>query len=75
MIKITGTNTYIDVEIDEKLVRIQGELVVGGFVCYKDSIKEWIIPFEQPVTEEEKEMIIQKVTEKTQGSHMVITFE
>lgn len=75
MIKITGTNTYIDVEIDEKLVRIQGELVVGGFVCYKDSIKEWIIPFEQSITEEEKEMIIQKVTEKTQGSHMVITFE
>ena len=46
MTKITDTNTYIDVEIDEKLVRIQGELVVGGFVCYKDSIKEWIIPFE-----------------------------
>lgn len=27
MAKITGTNTYIDVEIDERMIRIYGELV------------------------------------------------
>lgn len=75
MTKITGTNTYIDVEIDERMIRIYGELVVGGFVCYEKSIREWMVPFEEPVTEAEKQMIIQKVLEKSQGSNMKITFE
>ena len=42
MIKITGTNTYIDVEIDGKTTRIAGEMIVGGFVCYKSSMKIWL---------------------------------
>ena len=37
MTKITGTNTYIDVELDDRTVRILGEMIVGGFVCYKSS--------------------------------------
>ena len=53
MTKITGTNTYIDVELDGRTARIENE----------------------PLTEEDKKEIIQKVTEKTAGSHMVITFE
>ena len=35
MTKITGTNTYIDVELDGRTARIAGEMIVGGFVCYK----------------------------------------
>ncbi len=73
-IKITGTATYIDVEMDGKSVRIQGELVKGGFICDSDSIKNWTVPNEI-VMEEEKDEIIKRVTEKTKGSHMVITFE
>ena len=73
--KITGTNTYIDVELDGRTVRILGEMIVGGFVCYKSSMKNWLIPENEPLTEGDKKEIIQKVTEKTVGSHMVITFE
>ena len=29
MTKITGTNTYIDVELDDRTVRILGEMIVG----------------------------------------------
>ena len=82
MTKITGTNTYIDVELDDRTVRILGEMIVGGFVCYKSSMvcykssmKNWLIPENEPLTEGDKNEIIQKVTEKTVGSHMVITFE
>ena len=32
MTKITGTNTYIDVELDGRTARIAGEMIVGGFV-------------------------------------------
>lgn len=67
MTKITGTNTYIDVEIDERMIRIYGELVVGGFVCYEKSIREWMIPFEEQVTEAEKQMIIQKSLKKARN--------
>ena len=73
MTKITGTNTYIDVELDDRTVRILGEMIVGGFVCYKSSMKNWLIPENEPLTEGDKNEIIQKVTEKTAGSHMVIT--
>ena len=44
MTKITGTNTYIDVELDGRTARIAGEMIVGGFVCYKSSMKNWLVP-------------------------------
>ena len=50
-------------------------MIVGGFVCYKSSMKNWLVPENEPLTEDDKNRIIQKVTEKTAGSHMVITFE
>lgn len=75
MIKITGTNTYIDAETNDKPVRISGEMIIGGFVCCKASMKNRLIPGNEPLAEEGKREIIRKVTEKTAGSHMVITFE
>ena len=75
MKKINETKKYIDVEIDGKTARIAGEMIIGGFVCFKSSMKNWLIPENEPLTEEDKNEIIQKVTEKTAGSHMVITFE
>lgn len=32
--KITGAISYVKVEIE-------GELIIGGFVVYKDTIKNW----------------------------------
>ena len=49
MTKITGTNTYIDVELDGRTARIAGEMIVGGFVCCKASMKNRLIPGNEPV--------------------------
>ena len=69
MIKITGTNTFIDVEIDGRIVRIHGEMGMGGFYCHKGSMQEWLVPAGEKISEEDKKMIIQRVMEKTAGSH------
>jgi hypothetical protein len=34
--KIKGTSIYIKVEIHNKIVSIQGEMLVGGFLTYSD---------------------------------------
>lgn len=75
LVKITGTRSYIDVVIDEKEIRIFGEMIVGGFVAYKDSIKSWDKPAGETIDEDTKDDIIRKVIEKTKNSHMVIVFE
>lgn len=49
MTKITGTNTCIDVETDDKPVRVSGEMIIGGFVCCKASMKNRLIPGNEPV--------------------------
>lgn len=73
--KIKGTSDYIDVTIDGRVVRIDGEMVLGGFVAYSDTINNWLIPPEQPVSDLEKRDIIEQIIAKTKNSHMVITFE
>ena len=65
--KITGTMSYIKVEIEGKIVKIQGEMIVGGFVAFKNTIKNWEPPYDNE--------IIDKVTNETKNSHLVITFE
>ena len=70
---IKGTRDYIDVYIGDKVVRITGELIVGGFVADEFGITEW--KDGSPISEKEKEEIMNAVREKTKGSHMVITFE
>lgn len=62
-------------EIDEKEVRIFGEMIVGGFVAYINTMKTWKKPAGAIINEDAKKEIIQKVTEKTKNSHMVIVFE
>lgn len=74
--KITGTTSYIKVEIDEKIVKIDGEMIIGGFVAFKNSIKNWEIPYEkEEIDEKEKQEIIERVTNHTKNSHMIIIFE
>lgn len=74
--RITGTRSYIKVEIDGKVVKIDGEMLVGGFVAYQDSIHNWEPPYEDEViSDSKKQEIIDKVIEKTKNSYMQITFE
>ena len=73
---ITGTMSYIKVEIEGKTVKIEGEKVIGGFIAFKNTIKNWEPPYENEIIDEKlKQEIIQKVSDKTKNSHLVITFE
>ncbi len=72
---IKGKRDYIDVYFGEKVVRIYGELVIGGFIAAANTIKQWKIPEGEPISEAEKKEIMDAVIEKTKGSHLTITFE
>lgn len=74
--KITGTSSYIEVELDGKVVKIEGEMLVGGFVAYKDTMKYWEPPHDHELIKEEvKKSIVAGVIDKTKNSHFVIEFE
>ena len=62
---------------DGRIVKIDGELVVGGFVAESQSIKEWERPAGVPIDEKTKAYIIQKVLEESDKdtSYLKITFE
>ena len=73
-IKITGTFSYIDVEIDNKQIRIPGEMGSGYFLCYEECITEWLMPEGQSITPEEKENLIERIIQKQKNSKMKIIF-
>lgn len=74
---IKGTRDYIKVFLaDGRSVKIFGEMVVGGFVAEKASIRRWMEPEGEPISPEDKQEIINAVIDKTKDiSYMVITFE
>ena len=62
--KITGTRSYIDVEIGKRTARFSGELGINGFYAAKNSI-HWLSPHEsQPITAEECNQIVEKMVRK-----------
>ena len=73
-IKITGTFSYIDVEIDNKLIRLPGEMGEGYFLCYDECIKEWTKQKGKSITKNEKENLITRINEKQKNSSMKILF-
>lgn len=74
--KITGTMSYIKVEIDGKVVKIEGEKIIGGFVAFKNTIKNWEPPYDNEVIDDKlKQEIMDRVINETKNSHLVITFE
>ena len=49
---------------------------VGGFVAFKNTIKNWEIPYDNEVIDDKmKKEIMDKCINETQNSHLVITFE
>lgn len=73
---ITGTMSYIKVQLDGKVVKIDGEMIVGGFIAFKDSISKWEPPYEDEIIDDNtKQEIIDGVINQTKNSHLVITFE
>ena len=39
--KITGTMSFIEVEIDNKIIKIDGEIIIGGFAASIKSMESW----------------------------------
>lgn len=73
-----GTRSYIRVSIFNKVMKINGELLMNGhgFVAYKDSIASWEHPDEdKAISEEMKDQIIAHVLEESKESNMKIEFE
>jgi len=54
--KITGTRSYILIEFNDRIVRIEGELTINtAFYASVASIKNWEPPYDKfAVTEQEK---------------------
>ncbi len=74
--KIKGTSSYITVEIDNKAVKIQGEMLVNGFVAFADTMKHWEPPYQRiEIDENTKAKIIRDVIDETKNSNFVIRFE
>jgi Immunity protein 74 len=74
--KITGTSSYIIVEINNKTVKIEGEMMVGGFLAYSDSIKNWEPPHDDVVIDVfTKNQLIQAIIEKSKTTEIKIEFD
>ncbi len=73
--KITGTSSYVMLDIDGRKIRAEGEMVVGGFVAEKNTMRQFEPPYEsEPVTDAVRQRYIDEAVKKNQGSHMVLKF-
>lgn len=75
--KITGTSSYIKIDdFKGKSMIIEGEMILNGFVAYKDSMTHWEEPNNHlQVTDEIREEIIKAVIEETKNKEFKIEFE
>ncbi|MFE8100758.1 Imm74 family immunity protein [Brenneria goodwinii] len=74
--KITGTNSYIILDDDGRKIKVEGEMVIGGFIADIKSIKNFEPPYKkEELTEETKREYIDKTIKKTVGTYMEIKFE
>ena len=73
--KIRGGMDYMDVYFGDRVVRIYGELLVDGFVGFKDAIVKWKIPDGEPISDSEREEIIEAVLDDVKDCEMKIVFE
>lgn len=67
---------YIDVYFEDgRAVRILGEMLVDGFVAFKDSIEKWKTPEGEPISESEKKEIVEAVEAEAKGWKTRVVFE
>lgn len=73
--KITGTRSYVMLDIDGRKIKAEGEMIVGGFIAEMKTMKKFEPPYEsEPLTDAARKIYIDEAVRKTQGSHMVIKF-
>lgn len=57
--KISGTSSYLLIEVNDRVAKFQGEMLVNGFAAYIDSLKNWEPPFEnEPIDDAARQRII-----------------
>lgn len=75
--KITGTRSSIQVEIEGKVLTIQGELTTTpAFYADANSIKRWDPPYDDvAIGEVEKTEIINMIKEEAKNAQVKIIFD
>lgn len=75
--KITGTRSYITVEIDEKKIKIKGELTATPiFYAEVSSITNWEPPHDHiPISESEKNELIKRIVNESKDLNIPIVFD
>jgi hypothetical protein len=74
--KITGTSSCIKVQINDRTVKIEGEMMVGGFLAYSNTIEKWEPPHDCVFIEaKDKSELIEAIINKTKESSFKIDFD
>jgi Immunity protein 74 len=74
--KITGTSSYIKVQINDKTVKIEGEMLVNGFLAYSNTIEKWESPYNDLIIDDKTKVeIIKAVINRTSDSNFKIVFD
>jgi hypothetical protein len=74
--KITGTSSYIKVEYEGKTLKIKGEMLINGFVAYKDTLTTWEPPNDNVLIDEvTKSKIIMQIIKETKNKKFKVEFE
>lgn len=73
--KVSGTSSHVYLDMDGKIIKAEGEIIVGGFVAYTRTMK-FEPPYEkEPVTEAIRQKYIDEALRETRGSYMKLEFE
>ncbi len=74
--KITGTSSYIKIEIENKLLIIKGERLISGFLAYSDTLLKYEPPFDREIiSSDEKLKLINIIIEEGKKNNFIIEFE
>jgi len=72
--KITGTKSYVDIEINGRTARFGGDLGIDGFYASIKTMR-WLPPHDQlTVTTEERNALIEAVLKESEGRDFKIFF-
>ncbi len=75
-LKITGTLSYVKIEYDGKIIKVQGEMIVGGFIAYKNTMKTWEPPHQNELFNEDiKCKLISAVKDYCKDREFTVDFE
>ena len=74
-VKITGDYEMMKVTFDDgRRIEISGEEIPNGFIAYENTISKWAEPEGVPVSESEKQEIMDALFEKAKEYEITITF-